>query len=88
MYDKKRLKKDKSIVKDKTISFVLLFIIISKLLAGKKPPEEIKVMAKFNELNERIFDMVNKIKIPKVSDVYKIRIFVDCFKVSEVLNDK
>ena len=45
-------------------------------------------MAKFNELNERIFDIVNKIKIHKVSDVYKIRIFADCFKVSEVLNDK
>jgi hypothetical protein len=58
------------------------------LLVGKKPPDEIKVMAKFNELNERIFDMVNKIKIPKVRDVYKIRIFTDCFKVSEVLNDK
>ena len=45
-------------------------------------------MDKFNELNERIFDMVNKIKIPKVSDVYKIIIFTDCFKVSEVLKDK
>ena len=51
MYDKKRLKNERSIKNDKTISLVFEFSIISKLLVGKNPPDEIIVMAKFKELN-------------------------------------
>ncbi len=50
LYVKKRLKKETSINKDKTISLNLVLIINSKLLTGKKPPEEIKDNDKLNEL--------------------------------------
>ena len=50
LYVKKRLKKETSINKDKTISLSFVLIINSKLLTGKKPPEEIKDNDKLNEL--------------------------------------
>ncbi len=50
LYVKKRLKKETSINKDKTISLNLVLIINSKLLTGKKPPEEIKDNDRLNEL--------------------------------------
>ena len=50
LYVKKRLKKETSINKDKTISLNLVLIINSKLLTGKKLPEEIKDNDKLNEL--------------------------------------
>ena len=50
LYVKKRLKKEASINSDKTISLNLVLIINSKLLTGKKPPEEIKDNDKLNEL--------------------------------------
>ena len=62
--------------------------IFDKLFVGKKPPDEIIVMARLNELNDLILEIFKITKIPKVRTVYKINILVDCFKVSEVLNDK
>ena len=62
--------------------------IFDKLFVGKKPPDEIIVIARLNELKDLIFDIFNITKIPKVREVYKINILVDCFNVSEVLNDK
>ena len=62
--------------------------IFDKLFAGKKPPDEIIVIAKLNELKDRILEIFKIIKIRKVSAIYKINILVDCLKVSEVLNDK
>ena len=50
LYVKKRLKKETSINKDKTISLNLVLIINSKLLTGKKPPDEIKDNDRLNEL--------------------------------------
>ena len=70
------------------ISLVLVLKIFSKLFVGKKPPDEINVMAKLNELNDRMFIIFKIIKIINVRSVYKIKILIDCFKVSEVLNDK
>ena len=70
------------------ISLVLVLKIFSKLFVGKKPPDEINVIAKLNELNDRIFIIFKIIKIINVRNVYKIKILIDCFKVSEVLNDK
>ena len=57
-------------------------------MVGKKPPEEIIVIAKLKELNDLKSKIFNIIKITSVKKVYKINIFADCFKVSDVLNDK
>ena len=70
------------------ISLVLVLKIFSKLFVGKKPPDEINVMAKLNELNDLMLIIFKIIKITNVRNVYKIKILIDCFKVSEVLNDK
>ena len=50
LYVKKRLKKENNIVKESMISLILLLTIKSKLLTGKKPPDEIKDKDKLNEL--------------------------------------
>ena len=73
---------------EKIISLMLVFKMLDKLFTGKKPPDEISVMDKLNEskiLKSRKFRIT---KIKNVNKVYKINIFDDCFKVSEVLNDK
>ena len=62
--------------------------IFDKLFVGKKPPDEIIVMARLNELKDLMLEIFKITKITKVRTVYKINILVDCFKVSEVLNDK
>ena len=49
LYEKKRLKNEKSIVKESIISLSLVFIISSKLFTGKKPPDEINVKDKLKE---------------------------------------
>ena len=65
-----------------------LFIrMFDKLFDGKKPPEEITVIAKFNELNILISNIFKIIKIPNVIDEYKRKIFKNCFKVSDLLKD-
>ena len=56
-------------------------------LVGKKPPDEIIVKAKFNEsktLKEIAFKITN---IIKVRPEYKRKILIDCFSISELLND-
>ena len=63
LYVKKRLKKDNSIVKDIIISFVLELIIKSKLFTGKKPPDEIIVSERLNELKDLISNTYNVKKI-------------------------
>ena len=67
---------------------MFVFTILDKLFTGKKPPDEINVIDRLNEskiLKSRIFKMT---KMASVNKIYKINIFEDCFKVSEVLNDK
>ena len=65
-----------------------LFIrMLDRSFEGKKPPDEIIVIAKFKELNiltSKIFKMK---KIPNVINEYKRKIFNDCFKVSALLKD-
>ena len=51
----------------KITSLILVFKIIHKLLPGRKPPEEIRVIAKLNELNVRKLNISNTIKIPRVN---------------------
>ena len=43
--------------------------MFSRLLLGIKPPDEITVIAKLNELKERIFEKFKIRKIKKVSEV-------------------
>jgi hypothetical protein len=67
--NKKILKKDTSIVNEKTISLVFVLMIEDKLLTGIKPPDEINVIAKLNEskdLRSKIF------KIRNIKNVNKI----------------
>ena len=85
---KKILKKETSIVNEKMISLVFVFMIVDKLLTGIKPPDEINVIAKLNEskdLRSKIFKITN---IKNVNKVQRINILDDCFKVSDVLKDK
>ena len=51
MYNKKRLKKDRSIEIERTICWNLPSIIKLRLLSGKKPPDEISVNERLNESN-------------------------------------
>ena len=76
-----------SIRSDVIIICELFIKIFDKLFDGKKPPEEIIDIAKFNELNILISNMFKVIKIPKVIEEYKRKIFNDCFKVSALLKD-
>tara|TARA_B110000483_G_scaffold192571_1_gene228975 strand:- start:496 stop:753 length:258 start_codon:yes stop_codon:yes gene_type:complete len=61
--------------------------MLDKLFDGKKPPDEIIDIAKFNELNILISKMFKIIKIPNVKDEYKKKIFNDCFNVSNLLKE-
>ena len=51
LYNKKRLKKDKSIDTERIICWNLPLITKLKLLSGKKPPDEISVKDKLKESN-------------------------------------
>ena len=51
LYNKKRLKKDKSIDIERTICWNFPFMIKLRLLSGKKPPDEISVNDRLNESN-------------------------------------
>jgi hypothetical protein len=57
-------------------------------LVGRKPPDEIIVIDRFNELKylkSKIFKIKKiEIVIPK----YKIKILTVCFNTSELLNEK
>ena len=51
MYNRKRLKKDKSIEIERIICWNLPSRIKLRLLSGKKPPEEMSVRDRLNESN-------------------------------------
>ena len=87
LYDKKILKKDINISKDVIIIWELLINILDKLFDGKKPPDDIIVIARFNELNILTSKIFRIIKITNVSNEYKEKILNDCFKVSALLKD-
>ena len=72
---------------DVIIIWELFDKILDKLLEGRNPPEEIRVIAKFKELNILISNTFKIIKIPNVIDEYNKKIFSDCFKVSALLKD-
>jgi hypothetical protein len=54
---------------------------------GKNPPEEIIVIARFNELKDLILNKFKIIKIVNVINKYNKNILKDCFKVSALLKD-
>ena len=65
-----------------------LFIkILDKLFDGKKPPDEITVIARFKELNILISKIFKITKIPSVINEYRRKILNDCFKISALLKD-
>ena len=64
------------------ISFNFVLIINSKLFTGKKPPEEIKVNDKLNELKALKSDKYKIKKILVVSNKYIIPNLKHCFIVS------
>jgi len=61
--------------------------MFDKLFVGKKPPDEIIVIAILSELKDLILKKFRIIKIEKVINEYKKKIFNDCFKVSDLLKD-
>ena len=65
--------------KIKTISCVLFFMIWFKELVGKKPPEEMTVIARLSPSKSLIPEIEKSIKIEKVSNEYKKNIFREIF---------
>ena len=87
LYIKKILKKDINISNDMIIIWGLFIRILDKLFEGKKPPDEIIVIARFKELNILISKIFRIMKMPNVINEYKRKILNDCFKVSALLKD-
>ena len=81
------LKKDINISTEVTIIWELFIKILDKLFDGKKPPDEIIVIARFKELNILTSKIFKIIKIPNVINEYKRKILNDCFKVSALLKE-
>ena len=66
LWIKKILKKEDSNKIEVIITWELLIRILDKLFDGKKPPDEIMVMARFRELNNLISKRFRIIKIENV----------------------
>jgi len=60
---------------------------LDKSFVGKKPPEEIIVIAKLRELNTLILNKFRIMNIVKVINEYNKKILNDCFRVSALLKD-
>ena len=84
---KKILKKETSINNEKIIIWEWLVKIDERSLVGKKPPDEIIVIDKFNELKDRISKIFRIKKIEIVILEYKTNILTVCFNISELLKD-
>ena len=87
LYPKNILKNELSISKDKIMIWEFSFIILDKSSTGKKPPDEIKVKARFSELKDLIEKKFKIIKIIKVNDEYNRKIFIACLNTSELSNE-
>ena len=87
LYVKNILKNDVNINRAVITTCELLIKIFDRLFVGKKPPDEIIVIAKFKELNILISKIFKIINIPNVINEYKRKILNDCFKVSALLKD-
>tara|TARA_Y100001936_G_scaffold238172_1_gene269663 strand:- start:392 stop:676 length:285 start_codon:yes stop_codon:yes gene_type:complete len=81
------LKNEVNINNDKITICEFSLIILERSFTGKNPPDEIKVNARFNESKVLIEKIFRIIKIKRVKPEYKRKIFVACFKISELLKD-
>ena len=82
------LKKEISINMEKITICKSLVKIDESSFTGRNPPDEIIVIAKFNELNNLIPKMFKIKKIAIVNPEYNKKIFIVCLRISEELNDK
>ena len=73
--------------KEMPSSLIFVLTIDSRLFVGRKPPDEIIVIARLNELNALTSRIFSNKKITNVRETYRIKIFADCFNVSVLLND-
>ena len=87
LYDKNKLKKENNINKENAIFFKLVFKIISRLLNGKKPPEDIIVIERLRESKDLMSTKFNDKKIKIVKKKYKIKTLIDCLNDSKLLRD-
>ena len=81
------LKNEININIEKIIIWESWIKIVERSFTGKKPPEEIIVIAKFKEINDLIPKIFKTINMNIVREEYKKNIFIDCFKISELLKD-
>ena len=67
---------------------VLFLMIFVRSLSGKKPPDDIKLNAKFNELKVRTENMFKTRKIINVKKEYSKKILIACLKISLLSNER
>ena len=82
------LKKEINIKKENIITWKSFIKIDESSFTGRNPPDEIIVIAKFNELNDLIPKIFKIIKIDIVNPEYNKKIFIDCLSTSLELKDK
>tara|TARA_B100001287_G_scaffold182137_1_gene153609 strand:+ start:211 stop:402 length:192 start_codon:yes stop_codon:yes gene_type:complete len=63
-------------------------MIFVRSLSGKKPPDDIKLNAKFNELKVRTENMFKTRKIINVRKEYNKKILIACLKISLLSNER
>ena len=85
--DRNKLKKENNINRENAIFFKLVFKIISRLLNGKKPPEDIIVIERLRESKDLMSTKFNDKKIKIVKKKYKIKTLIDCLNDSKLLRD-
>ena len=73
--------------KDTITIWEFSLIIFERSLTGKNPPDEIKVKAKFKESKDLIEKIFKIKKIKSVKAEYKRKIFIACFKISELFKE-
>ena len=63
-------------------------MIFVRSLSGKKPPDDIKLNAKFNELKVRTENMFKTRKMINVKNEYNKKILIACLKISLLSNER
>ena len=63
-------------------------MIFVRSLSGKKPPDDIKLNAKFNELKDRTENIFKTRKIINVKKEYSKKILIACLKISLLSNER
>ena len=67
---------------------VLFLMIFVRSLSGKKPPDDTKLNARFNELKVRTENMFKTRKIINVKKEYSKKILIACLKISLLSNER